>query len=343
MRRIIFLVVFIFISITLFANDTFYYLAGGNLIPAEPNQTNVEMVEEVIDIDLFDDYYSVTVDFTFFNHGADENLLVGFPYLLEEAGGTQSIKIYDFRTWVNNELVSYSTDRIEIIDYSGRGNIKIVADHAFIKNVCFSSNEITKTKVEYKSEYGRASPGYLMPTYYYGSGRAWKDSIGKMTINIKNHISSFDPWIYNITMPEITYGKMPSNIPVENYINWNNGYLQIQLSEIEPNENDTIAIWIENVPLWHNPMKRIHPNGFPYRTQLFDNKSLRLLSKQQLRIARNNFYAIYGYNFKDETLKSYFQNLYEELYVVDENFNENMFTEIERSNINKILEEERKR
>ncbi len=339
MKRNICIIIFGIISFVLFANDTYYYAAGGNIIPPESHQTNVEMVEEVIHIDLFDNYYSVTVDFTFFNHGTDENLIVGFPYLLQEQGGTYSIRIYDFKTWVNDEIVTYSNDKIEL---SGQGYGRIIVDHAFTKNVFFPSEEITKTKVEYKAEYGRASSSYFLATYYYGSGGAWHNPIGKMTIDIKNNVSTFDAWIYDIQMPEIGYRNFPSNIAVENHINWENNFLQMELFNIEPNENDTIAIWIGR-PLWDLGPRVFSPNRFEYRTHMLEDRTLRLLSSQQLKITRNAFYAFYGYNFRDENLKSFFQSFNPSWYVVDESFNENMITEIERININKILEEERKR
>jgi hypothetical protein len=341
--------VFLFIIFTaLYANDTFYYIAGGNLIPAEQNQTNVEMKEETINIELFDDHYTVTADFIFYNNGQDENLLVGFPYLLQtQQGGSTNASIYDFKTWVNDKLIEHTNYPIEIPE---KGNGEIVINSAFTKKVFFPSKEITKTKVEYKAGYGSAAPSYRIASYYYGSGRAWYNSIGKMIINIKNKNSKYDEWIYDIQMPQIGYGNYSSNIPVENYVNWNNGYLQIQINTIEPNENDTIAIWIGD-PLWNIGPRIFRPERFTYRTQLLSNRELAILSSSQLRILRNAFYAFYGYNFKDEYLKEYFRNFdkgnhsdsFPAWYVLNEKFNENMLSEIERNNINRILEEVKRR
>jgi len=336
MNKIIFLFVFINFSFAAFPNDTFFYIAGGSIVPAGINKTNVEMIDEIINIDLLNDYYLVTVNFTFFNNGEDENLLVGFPYLLQKQGGTYSTRIYDFKTWVNDQLINHSNDKIE---YSEQGHGEIIVDYAFTKNVYFPSKGITKTKVEYKAEYGGAAPSYGMATYFYGSGRAWHNSIGSMTINIKNNITKVDAWIYDIQMPEIDYGNPILNIPIENYINWDNGHIQIKLYKIEPGENDTMAIWF-SYPLWDIGPRVFEPERFFYRTRLFNNKSLRLLSNSQLRILRNAFYAFYGYNFRDKNLKSFFSKFDPAWYSVNKNFNESIFTEIERNNINKILEEE---
>jgi len=66
---------------------------------------------------------------------------------------------------------------------------------------------------------------------------------------------------------------------------------------------------------------------------------LKYLSKSQLRILRNAFYAFYGYDFRDENLKSFFLNFKyssknPSWYIINKDFNENMFTKIERNNIN---------
>lgn len=337
-KKIFFCLFFINLTFLAFPNDTFFYLAGGNIVPAGINETNVEMIDEVINIELLNDYYLVTVIFTFYNNGEDENLLVGFPYLLQKQGGIYSTGIYDFKTWVNDQIINFSNDKIE---FSEQGYGEIIVDYAFTKNVYFPSKAITKTKVEYKTEYGSASPSYGMATYFYGSGRAWYNNIGKMTINIKNNILNSDKWIYDIQMPEITYGP-ELNIPVENYINWDNGYMQIQLYGIEPGENDTFAIWFSD-PLWDIGPWVFAPERFAYRKELLDDKSLRLLSSAQLRVLRNAFYAFYGYNFRDENLKLFFSKLSPSWYGVNGNFNEKLLTEIERNNVNKILKEEANR
>ena len=339
MKKIILLICFINLSFRLFPDDTFYYISGGNIVPAEMNSSNVEMIDEIINIQLFDDYYQVTVDFTFYNNGENENLLVGFPYLLQREGGVTTTSIYDFKTWVNGELLEHKKNSIEI---SEQGIFEVIINQAFTKNVFFPSKQTTKTKVEYKAEYGQASPSYKLASYYYGSGRTWYNSIGKMTINIINNISKSDNWIYNIEMPISHNYRSATSIQIENYIKWINDNIQIQLEKIEPDENDTMVIWLGN-PLWDIGPRIFLPERFHYRNRLLDKKTLSLLSGSQLRILRNAFYAFHGYNFKDNNLKLFFQNFSNSWYVINENFNESMFSEIERSNIDSILEEERRR
>lgn len=313
----------------LYANDTFFYIAGGNIVPAEQNQTNVEMKEETINIELLDNHYTVTVCFEFYNNGQDENLLVGFPYLVQYQGGTTNTSIYNFKTWVNNELVEHSNNAIEI---SRQGLSELIRNHAFTKNVYFPSSKITKIKVQYSADYGGDSYE-ITANYFYGSGRSWDKNIGKITINIHNNIRKFDAWIYKFDIPRIN---------VSDHIKWNGDTMQVTLENVEPEENDTLQIYLAD-RLWSYYPPVLTADRFRNRAGVLNRNILSLLSKAQLRLLRNAIYALYGYNFQDENLRNVFANVFEQFYHVNSNFNENLFTEIERNNINTILEEERDR
>lgn len=67
------------------------------------------------------------------------------------------------------------------------------------------------------------------------------------------------------------------------------------------------------------------------------------LSKKQLSILRNSFYAKYGYDFKNKELREYFEaNCKSQgiTYKVNPNFSESVFNEVERKNIEHIKEME---
>ena len=328
-RRLLVFLLLSCIFAGLYANDTFFYIAGGNIIPVEQNQTNVEMKEETINMELFDSYYSITVDFIFYNNGGDENLLVGFPYLLQKQGGMTITSIYDFKTWVNDVLVEHSNNSIKI---SEQGVFERIANHAFTKNVNFPSREITRIKVQYNADYGEV-PYEIMASYYYGSGRPWDKNIGKITINIRNNINKFDAWIYQFDIPRIN---------ASDHIKWQGDTMRITLENVEPEEDDILQIYLAD-RLWDYYPPVLTANRFRDRAGVLDRSKLSLLSSAQLRLLRNAFYALYGYNFRDENLKSIFMDVFKGFYIVNSNFNENLFTEAERRNINMILEEERRR
>lgn len=67
------------------------------------------------------------------------------------------------------------------------------------------------------------------------------------------------------------------------------------------------------------------------------------LSKKQLSILRNSFYAKYGYDFKNPELREYFETNCKAqgiTYKVNPNFSESVFNEVERKNIELIKEME---
>lgn len=76
--------------------------------------------------------------------------------------------------------------------------------------------------------------------------------------------------------------------------------------------------------------------------RVLDASEIEGLTKEQLRIARNEIYARYGWNFEDATLQSFFDSKvwYRENYDV-RNITDNDLTEIERKNLNLIISAEK--
>ena len=77
--------------------------------------------------------------------------------------------------------------------------------------------------------------------------------------------------------------------------------------------------------------------------ELLSKTDLFTLSKRQLSILRNSFYAKYGYNFKNKEVKAYFEANCRNQgleYKVNPNFSESDFNETERENIELIREME---
>lgn len=331
MRKNIF-VIYFFLTITLFGNDYYYHqLSGGTLAPANNNETYVELVDEVIVFELFDGYYAVTVDFNFYNHGKEVELLVGFPYVVDTEGRTSFTtlgSIYDFQTWVNGSYVETKNSPIDI-DLSDQKMLGV--NYAYTKEVTFPSHEYIKTKVNYNAKYG-VDGGYWLASYLYGSGKGWFNCIGKAKVIIKN---SSKYWIYGIRLGMPSHNNKPlNNEYIKHY--WNNNDLEFMLENIEPEYNDTIEIL-----LWL-PMFDFGPKPLPYFyycNEIFKQNDLWYLTKEELRILRNLFYAIHGYNFKDASLTNYFLSNFG-FYEINHEFTENMLTEIEKRNIDIIRSEE---
>ena len=92
-------------AINIFANDTFFSLSGGNLVPVNEESVSIEMKEETITLDFQENFYEVTVDFTFYNSGDTETLSVGFPFFAP--GNLGERKNFDFKCCTNGEETSF--------------------------------------------------------------------------------------------------------------------------------------------------------------------------------------------------------------------------------------------
>jgi len=347
MRRIIFCIYF-FLAAMLFANDYYYYLlSGGTLMPANDNETDVELVDEVIVFELFDDYYTITVDFNFYNHGESVNLLVGFPYAAGISGHVtyntyNQQSLFDFQSWVNGNLEETRNMPIEmnLSDQDMLGSYRAYTqdvDYAYTKEVFFPSQQHTKTKVRYNARYG-SDGDYWLASYLYGSGRGWFNRIGKAEVIVKN---SSKYWIYGIRAGIPSPGNEPlDNKDLKHY--WVNNDLVFALENFEPDYNDIIEVLLSDRPMFDFSMFKPLSVSYDYRNMIFQPNQLWYLTREQLRILRNLFYALHGYNFRDSALLNYFSSYFGS-YEINYEFTEDMITGIERRNIEIIQSEELKR
>ena len=133
--------------------------------------------------------------------------------------------------------------------------------------------------------------------------------------------------------------SMPQNTPViQNRKAYHEFFV---LENIEPDYNDTIEVLLDR-PMFDFSMFRPLPRSFDYWRNIFRPNQLWYLTREQLRILRNLFYALHGYNFRDTALLNYFSSAFGS-YEINRDFNENMITETERRNIEIIQREELRR
>lgn len=171
----------------IFANDTYFFTSGGNLQPTTEKDISIRMKEEVINIVCENNYYKVTVDFDFENTGNETTLSVGFPFFEVGVGGHG--KIFDFECWTNGIKTEYKDMLIDRefsnTNYGGKFDEPELIN-AYVREISFPKNSITKTRITYKSEYGLDTGGYIIK-YLYGTGSSWKDTIGKITVIVENN------------------------------------------------------------------------------------------------------------------------------------------------------------
>jgi hypothetical protein len=295
------------------------------------------MREEEINITLHKDYYEVTVIFDFYNAGADEIILLGFPIkkvIQDYSDDKEWAKLIDFKSYINENLLSEYIIKEETT--TDGSYITTIAWH--LREVSFPGNSHTYSRVAYKAPYNKL--GFFKNAgYIYGTGINWMNEIGKMKIYI-NHDD-------DIIIDSITWGENKQF----NFTWEANGRYKYEIENIEPELTDQILIFIQPFDIYgeyHNEFGDWADGWNWDRHLMYENEQdIKLFTSNQIRLFINFFYAIHGYDFKNPVYKNYFQNLrsfgdYNNTkYKINPNFTEKNFNEIERKNINYLLKIER--
>ncbi len=329
LKKLIVLLFSMFLSTFVYSNDTYFFISGGNLVPTNEKDTLIEMSGEKININLQDKFYEVTVDFTFYNPGKETDLIVGFPFF--QAGYEGHGKIWDFKCWTNDQETDFSSEPIEKI-WERTTDLEYVN----ARKIHFPEKDFTNTRVYYKSEYGDSSPSFLIANYLYGTGSSWNKPIGSILLRIENNIKY--GILRNVVMENST------NL-TQKLIRTSDNTFELLLYNVEPKKyTDYFEIEISDVLSDDGP--RSFPAYFDYNKRVVNKNEFKWLRKDQLRLVRNAIYALHGYKFKSKDLEEYFTTVgqnWNPPYAVNSNFSENDLSEIEKTNIKNLLEEENKR
>lgn len=331
MKKFLFILILIALVSFSYANDTFFFMAGGQLYPSDAANLEVEMQEEIITVTLEKDYYQVAVAFYFYNHGKTTNMEVSFPFFYVGLGGDG--EICDFETWTNGKSASFKDFPIA---KDWQNNTELKLEKAYVRNINFPSNQITETRISYKSKYGITAPSYSIATYLYGTGETWKNSIGKITFRIVNNLPFRYPnQIYkaDVSVADKFYRKSDNTFEAVFY-------------NVEPEKfNETFIIFVGDILDNDGPM-RLSKNSFFGCKGIIPQRKLFWYTKEQLRLVRNAIYAFHGYEFKAADLKDYFESIGHEWnpkYAVNKKFSESEFSKDELYNIKMISKEEQNR
>jgi hypothetical protein len=329
-----------------FPNDSRTIL-GGSVEIIDNESTNIIMQEETINITLFRNYYEVDVTFNFFNTGEDEEVLLGFPVksiYQPISNNAEWAVLDDFRSYINGNLITEYImkeetnftfeDRQDKYDYVT--NIKW-----YLRKILFPGHTNTISRVTYNAPYGHG--GFIQNAgYIFGTGYNWKGPIGKMILNI---IHGDDMILDHFSIGSIKKDE------IINYFTWEgDGRFKFELNNIEPIITDDINLYVRKCEMLDATVNEF---GHYWESWIWDEyllynniSELMLYTRNQLRLFINFFYAIHGYNFKNISYKNFFQNLRwlkngNDKYIINDNFSENDFNEIERKNIDYLLKLER--
>jgi hypothetical protein len=98
-----------------FSNDSSIVL-GSSVEIIDKGNTNITMLDEVINITLHKSYYEVDVTFDFYNDGSAEEILLGFPVwtsTYDNPKDREWAQVDDFKSYINGDLLTEYTVREE--------------------------------------------------------------------------------------------------------------------------------------------------------------------------------------------------------------------------------------
>lgn len=328
MKKFLLVLMSLFICCLSFANDGYFSFAGGNLT-VDGKESSIRMQEETIHIRFEDDFYEVTVDFTFYNPGKEKTLSVAFPVLMEGEVSGVTAQIYDFQCWTDGRKEKF--DCKPIIHQFKK---EVLFQNAYVRKIKFKKQGYTTTKVQYKCSYG----AYVMNSsgeYLFGTGKTWNGNIGKMVIQIENNL--FEKRFDTVFMNDEDISKDFKRISETLY--------ETVKYDVEPNDlKDKIQFLLADtseVSIYTFPKKFFYMDRLVYEDDVF------WLNKKQLRLVRNLIYAWHGYEFSSKDINDYLRKSQENQewrrpYEINPNFSENDLSDIEKINIKFLLEQEKK-
>lgn len=126
------------------------------------------------------------------------------------------------------------------------------------------------------------------------------------------------------------------SIGVIGYVYYQNNSVNIETPDInmetkaEENEEEEEEIETEKEVLFEDSDEFGDVYLFPSDREYITESDLSGKSKDEVAMIRNEIYARHGYIFNTEPFKSYFES--QEWYVPNENFNDSIFSEIEKTN-----------
>jgi len=324
-------IIFFALTISIFANDS-RVIVGRTVEIIDNEDTNIIMRTAEINITLHRGYYEVDVHYVFYNSGSTATVLLGFPIDINVMNIPEAIaeaRLKDFRTYINGAILpEYTIMEESSVDDRGW---YITIRRWYIREVEFPGNSYTNSRVTYKAPYNHGG-FFLSAGYVFGTARNWKGSIERLSITIDHgdHIL-------------ITGIELWPNSPFR-FIWEADGRYMFEAENINPSLSGQINIGIEQIDdmwrSWDGGFGNIFEGWIWDRYLLYRNETyIRYLTRNQVRLFINLFYARHGFNFRSPFWRDHFQQF--EQYKINENFSENNFNEFERRNIDFLLRIER--
>jgi len=284
MRKNICILLFFLINITISANDG-RVVIGPSIEILDNENTNVIMQNEVINITINENYYEITVDFDFYNEGSDETVLIGFPVETWNFINDEYIhdNIFDFKSYINGELISeYIIKEEEYIELYF--NVK---KRWYLREILFPEKSHTYSKVTYRVLNQYYLDGFADVGYIFGTGRSWKDKIGKITVYIIHDDDIIILGIKNIENFDFTWEA--------------DGIYKFEIESMEPEIEDRIYISIQQSDYFFNPRY----TGYNVKKLLYkDENDIQYYTINQIRLLINSYFTNQEYDLDEVDIKN---------------------------------------
>jgi len=239
------------------------------------------------------------VEYVFYNPAEDFVAEVGFPIRIKSQNvdlNQDRDYIKDFKTYVNSAEVGFRkiTNPV-IVTKSQPAYVLRTLEQWYIKTVMFRAYSETQVTVEYTSGYGSAGIPSRYATYYYGSGNTWKSGIEALNLFVQ---APDDNIIGKLEAPFLKGNVGPQWIDAETW--------KMSFVNLRPESDDEINISKTDIGTLD------YGDYFSDDSRNVDYLNFSFLTKSQLALVRNGFYARLSYKFKSEYLAEFFKkNLFE--------------------------------
>lgn len=321
----------IFTIVSVNANDS-RVINGGTVQIIDNKNTNIQIINEEIVIKFFKEYFTVNVDYIYRNYGDTETVLIGFPIRASvQEYDIANVKIDSFEHVLNGVKIESYDEKTE----QNKDGFYYDIKKWYLRKMLFPGNADSYSSVSYKSTYSHAGFS-TFSQYILGSASSWKGNISNFKLKL---VVSNEVMITNCSIAEFNNLNAPKKFHAIK-----NGF-EFILNDFQIKNDDYINIGIQE----YQPMKG-YSNEFgdfnegwmwdKFTIYRSSPDEILLYTKDQLQLFINTFYAIHGYDFKKKELKEYFEsnpNIFSETknkkYVVNQNFNDTQFNEIEKKNI----------
>ncbi len=319
------------------ANDGVFYVRGNNLIPLQ--ETQIQLRKEVLKFHISDfEWMKVDVDFTFFNPGKSKKVIVGFvtPPADGDTDENQHPQIKGFTVDVNGAKIPFKMKRMSETTFA-LDKLQVAGrDFVYYFPVSFKPG-INRIKHTYTYRGGSSVEVQRDFDYVITTGKRWANKQiddFEMQVHLDNGIyavpasfrkdGKYADWkiVGDGVMQPKGESFLYEDSPLMRLTHLNSGYLSLSEKNFKP-DNDIVfaeynwgAGWIER---WcdfaqecvsRETLEKIVPyfSLKPWAGTTVED--LKELSANDLRILRNYFFAVRGYEFKSDDLMSFYSQFF---------------------------------